>query len=98
MQITITGISNIPEVQVGDDLPGLILSGCEASGVKLQAGDILVVAQKIVSKAEGQVVDLRQIEPSHFATQYAEKWGKDPRQVEVVLRESKRVVRMDKGV
>src|SRR5687768_9264899 len=98
MQITITGISNIPEVQPGDDLPGLILSGCEALGVVLQAGDILVIAQKIVSKAEGQVVDLREVEPSPFAKQYAEKWGKDPRQIEVVLRESKRVVKMDKGV
>ena len=98
MQITITGITNIPEIQPGDDLPTLLLTGCEASGITIQQGDILVVTQKIVSKAEGNLVDLRQVEPSPFAQQYAEKWGKDPRHIEVVLRESVRVVRMDRGL
>jgi coenzyme F420-0:L-glutamate ligase / coenzyme F420-1:gamma-L-glutamate ligase len=98
MQITVTGINGIPEVRAGDDVAALILQACEAQGVHLQAGDILVVTQKIVSKAEGQIVDLHNIEPSQFATEYAQKWGKDPRQIEVVLRESARIVRMDKGV
>ncbi|MFL5735237.1 MAG: coenzyme F420-0:L-glutamate ligase [Chloroflexia bacterium] len=98
MQLTITAIDGIPEVRPGDDLPGLILSGCEATDVRLEPGDILVVTQKIVSKAEGASVDLDQVEPSAFAIDYANRWGKDPRQVEVVLRESVRVVRMDKGV
>src|SRR4051812_27950288 len=98
MQITVTGISGIPEVRVGDDLPALILEGCRATGLALQAGDVLVVTQKIVSKAEGAIVDLEGIEPSVFAQDYAERWGKDPRQIEVVLRESVRIVRMDKGV
>jgi len=98
MQITITGIKGIPEVGVGDDLPALILAGCRATGLALQQGDVMVVTQKIVSKAEGSLVDLREVEPSPFALQYAEKWGKDPRQIEVVLRESKRIVRMDRGI
>ena len=98
MQLTITGITGIPEVKTGDDLPALILEGCAATGVAFEPGDILVVTQKIVSKAEGAAVDLRDITPSPFAEEFARAWGKDARQVEVVLRESVRIVRMDKGV
>ena len=98
MQLTITGITGIPEIQPGDDLVTLILEGYAAGGLSPQSGDILVVTQKIVSKAEGKVVDLREVEPSAFATDYARKWDKDPRQIEVVLRESARIVRMDKGI
>jgi coenzyme F420-0:L-glutamate ligase/coenzyme F420-1:gamma-L-glutamate ligase len=98
VQITITGITNIPEVQPGDDLAALIVAGCAASSLTLTDGDMLVVTQKIVSKAEGQLVDLREIEPSDLAKRYAEAWGKDARHIEVVLRESKRIVRMDRGI
>src|SRR6188508_1376156 len=98
MQIAILGITGIPEVAPGDDLARLILEGCAATEVQPKEGDVLVVTQKIVSKAEGRLVDLRDVEPSALATQYAEAWGKDPRHVEVVLRESKRIVRMDRGL
>lgn len=98
MQISIIGIDNIPEVNAGDDLTALILSGCAASGVTLQEGDVLVITQKVVSKAEGRLLDLRAIEPSPFAVEFATRWGKDPRHTEVVLRESARIVRMDKGI
>jgi coenzyme F420-0:L-glutamate ligase/coenzyme F420-1:gamma-L-glutamate ligase len=98
VQITITGITNMPEVRPGDDLAELILVGCDASGVTLAEGDVLVVTQKVVSKAEGRLVDLREIEPSDLASRYADAWGKDPRHIEVVLRESKRIVRMDRGI
>jgi coenzyme F420-0:L-glutamate ligase/coenzyme F420-1:gamma-L-glutamate ligase len=98
MQISIIGIQGIPEVRVGDDLAGLILAGCAATGVALQEGDVLVVTQKVVSKAEGCLVDLREVEASPFAEEYAKKWGKDPRHIEVVLRQSARIVRMDKGI
>ena len=98
MQIAILGIQHIPEINSGDDLPALILSGCEASGITMQEGDVLVVTQKVVSKAEGLLLDLNTIEPSPFAVEFATKWGKDPRHTEVVLRESARVVRMDKGI
>lgn len=76
----------------------LVERGLDASELQLQRGDILVVTHKIVSKAEGQVVDLRTIEPSPFAIKWAERYGKDPRQIEVVLREAQRIVRMDRGI
>ncbi len=98
MTIQLLGIPNIPEIHPGDDLPALILSGCVAGNIALQDGDVLVVTQKIVSKAEGRLVDLNEIEPSQFAVDYARTWGKDPRHIEVVLRESARIVRMDKGI
>jgi coenzyme F420-0:L-glutamate ligase/coenzyme F420-1:gamma-L-glutamate ligase len=98
MKISITGVTNIPEVRPGDDMAALILAGCEAGGTNLEQGDVLVVTQKVVSKAEGRLVDLSDVIPSPFAVEYARNWGKDPRQIEVVLRESARIVRMDKGV
>jgi coenzyme F420-0:L-glutamate ligase/coenzyme F420-1:gamma-L-glutamate ligase len=98
MKIEIIGVPNIPEIRQGDDLPRLILAGCESGGIRLAADDVLIVTQKIVSKAEGRMVDLNDVTPSQFAHDYAQKWGKDARQIEVVLRESARIVRMDKGV
>jgi coenzyme F420-0:L-glutamate ligase / coenzyme F420-1:gamma-L-glutamate ligase len=98
VQISITGITRIPEVQPGDDLTALLLEGARASGVAFEQGDVLVVTQKIVSKAEGRLVDLREVEPSDLARRYGEAWGKDPRQIEVVFRESRRIVRMERGL
>lgn len=98
MKIEIIGVPNIPEIQQGDDLSRLILAGCASGGIRLAEDDVLIVTQKIVSKAEGRMVDLNDVMPSQFAQDYAQKWGKDPRQIEVVLRESARIVRMDKGV
>jgi coenzyme F420-0:L-glutamate ligase/coenzyme F420-1:gamma-L-glutamate ligase len=96
--VTITGIEGIPEVRAGDDLASLIASCCAAQGVALQDDDVLTVTQKVVSKSEGRFVVLDDIEPSPLAIELATNWEKDPRQVEVVLRESKRIVRMDHGV
>ena len=98
MQVRIIGITHVPEIHEGADLAGLILAACESGDTPLVEGDVLVVTQKIVSKAEGCLVDLDTVTPSPFAEQWAKRWGKDPRQVEVVLRESVRIVRMDKGV
>jgi coenzyme F420-0:L-glutamate ligase / coenzyme F420-1:gamma-L-glutamate ligase len=97
-RVTITGLDGIPEVQPGADLAALILEGVAASGEALQDGDLLVVTHKIVSKAEGQLIDLRTIAPSDLALRHAEKWGKDARQIEVVLREAARIVRMERGL
>lgn len=97
-EIHVYGLDGIPEIQAGDDLVEVIAAAIRSSGLSLQAGDILVVTHKIVSKAEGRVIDLATVIPSEFALAYAERAGKDPRQVEIVLREAKRIVRMDRGV
>src|SRR5918994_1951731 len=93
--LEVLGIEGFPEVRPGDDLKRMIQ---EAVAGDLRAGDVLVVTHKIVSKAEGRLVDLRTIEPSALAKGYATRYGKDPRQIEVVLRESRRIVRMDRGI
>ncbi len=93
--IELIPVEGFPEVRPGDDLDGLV---AEAVGDTLRSGDVLVATHKIMSKAEGRLVDLGSVEPSALAKEYAARWGKDPRQIEVVLRESRRVVRMDRGV
>ncbi len=97
-ELRLLALGGIPEVRPGDDVAWLIGDAIERSGTGLEAGDILVVTHKIVSKAEGRLVRLAEIEPSPVARRFAERYGKDPRQVEVVLRESRRIVRMDRGV
>src|SRR6516165_1699332 len=96
--ITLSTIEGIPLVNKGDDLARLIAGGIEKTGLKLQAGDIVVVCQKVVSKAEGRVVDLKTIAPSEFANSLAKRWEKDPRAMELVLRQTNRIVRNDRGV
>lgn len=96
--LSVLGLEGIPEVVEGDDLARLSIEAAERCGIGLRTGDVLVVAQKIVSKAEGRVVSLRDVAPSGLARDFAEAWGKDPRFVEVVLRESRRIVRMDRGM
>lgn len=95
MTVEIIPVPGVPEVRPGDDLAGLV---AEATSAELQSGDVLVVTHKIVSKSEGRLVDLARVDPSPFAEQFAAEHGKDPRQIEVVLRESRRVVKMDRGV
>ena len=97
-EIRLYGLDGIPEVRPGDDLNAILGDALDASGLTPEDGDVLVVTHKVVSKAEGRLVDLATIEPSPFASDYAERWGKDARQVEVVLREATRIVRMDRGV
>ncbi|HEY6394727.1 MAG TPA: coenzyme F420-0:L-glutamate ligase [Candidatus Binataceae bacterium] len=96
--ITLTAVENIPIIKPGDDLSSLLANGIDATGLKPQAGDILVVCQKIVSKSEGRMVDFRDVEPSEFAKTLAKRWEKDPRAVEIVLRQTNRIVRNDRGV
>lgn len=87
----------IPEIRPGDDLGAIIAGALRGGDIGLQEGDVLVVTQKVVSKAEGRIVDLASITPSPAAREFAERWGKDPRQVELVLSESTEVVRMAEG-
>ena len=91
-------VVGLPEVQAGDDLGRLIYDALLASDLHPAESDILVVTHKVVAKAEGRVIDLTTVEPSEFSRKFAAQWDKDPRQVEVVLRESVRIVRMDRGI
>ena len=93
-------LAGLPEVRPGDDLPGLVADAVAATpgALPLRADDVIVVTQKVVSKAEGALVDLRTVEPRPEAVAFAARWQRDPRQVEVVLREAVRVVRMANGV
>ena len=96
--LSITPVHGLPEIRPGDDLAGLIVDAARAAGVALRDGDVVAIAQKIVSKAEGRIVRLADVQPGPRATQMAEESGKDPRQLEVVLQESVKVVRWAHGV
>jgi len=91
-------LQGIPEVEEGADLPLLVVSALRKSMVKLEDGDIVVLKQKLVSKAEGKVVRLDSVLPSKMAQQLAREEGKDPRLMELVLQEAVRVVRRGHGV
>lgn len=97
-ELRVFGIGGLPEVQPGDDVAALIADAIAAAELEIETGDVLVVTHKIVSKAEGRLVDLRTVEPSAQAREFAEQWGKDPRQVEVVLNQAKRISRMERGI
>ncbi len=99
-RVEIVALEGVPEIRRGDDLATLIGDALvKTTGVlPVRDGDVLVVTQKIVSKAEGAVVDLRTVEPRPEAIAWAAAWDRDARQVEVVLREARRVVRMERGV
>jgi coenzyme F420-0:L-glutamate ligase/coenzyme F420-1:gamma-L-glutamate ligase len=97
-EVRLIGLDGIPEVHAGDDLPALIVAAAQASSVAIEDGDVLVVTQKVVSKAEGRLVDLAHVTPSPFAERYAALFEKDARQIEVVLGETRRIVRMEHGV
>src|SRR2546422_4188432 len=94
-EVRIIGLKGPADITPGLDLAAMIVEAAEDRGLSFSSGDILVVTQKIVSKAEGQLVDLHTITPSPFAEQIARVQKKDPRLVEVVLRDTKRVVKMD---
>jgi coenzyme F420-0:L-glutamate ligase/coenzyme F420-1:gamma-L-glutamate ligase len=95
--LTLTPLSNIPLIRQGDDLADIIVKALHATAVKVRDGDILVIAQKIVSKAEGRMVNLATVTPSERAVDLAVKTEKDPRVVELILRESNEVLRARPG-
>lgn len=88
----------MPEIAPGDDLAVLILEASRREKLELVDGDVIVITQKIVSKAEGCIESLSDVKPSSIASTFARESGKDPRLVELALREAKRIVRMDRGV
>ena len=97
-QLSVIGIEGMPEVRPGDNLAGQMIEAAQAQGTPVAAGDVLVVTQKIVSKAEGRVISIDGIEPSPLAVSITEGHRRDPRHTELILRESRRIVRMDRGV
>lgn len=97
VRLELIALDGIAEVHPGDDLAALIVEAAATSSVSLADDDVVVVTQKIVSKAEGRLVELAAVEPSPFARDWAARWDKDPRQVELVLAESAEIVRMGPG-
>ncbi|HTR36444.1 MAG TPA: coenzyme F420-0:L-glutamate ligase [Bryobacteraceae bacterium] len=98
MRLEITPLATMPEVLAGDDLSALILDAAAKESQSIDASVVLAVAQKIVSKAEGAIVDLRAMQPSAMARSWASKWNKDARLIELILAQSRRIVKMDRGV
>jgi coenzyme F420-0:L-glutamate ligase/coenzyme F420-1:gamma-L-glutamate ligase len=98
--VEVFALEGIPEVRPGDDLSALLVAalGRAADALPLREDDVLVVTQKVISKAEGAIVDLTTVEPRPEAVEFARRWDRDPRQLEVVLREARRVVRWQNGV
>ena len=97
-EIHVVAVPGLPEIVRGDDLGALIANAVTKTTCTVDIGDIFVVAQKIVSKAEGAVVKLDELTPSPAAEQWAAEHRKDPRVIEVIFRESRRIVRMERGI
>jgi coenzyme F420-0:L-glutamate ligase/coenzyme F420-1:gamma-L-glutamate ligase len=97
-RLEIRALTGIPEVEQGARIGALIAAAAAASAVALNDSDVVVVSQKVVSKAEGRIADLEQVVPGERAAGLAAELGKDPRLVELVLREANRVVRAEAGV
>lgn len=98
MTLTLTPIQHIPMIHPGDNLPDIITEASRKTGIRIQDNDILVFTQKIISKAENRYVNLTEVEPGHRARDLAKIVGKDPRLVELILRQTKTVLRATAGV
>jgi coenzyme F420-0:L-glutamate ligase/coenzyme F420-1:gamma-L-glutamate ligase len=96
--VEIIGVSGLPEIEVGADLSSLIANAIRRQGLVPAGGDVCVVTSKIISKSEGRIVDPDTVAPGAFARRWASAHGKDARLVEVILSESRRVVRMDRDI
>jgi coenzyme F420-0:L-glutamate ligase / coenzyme F420-1:gamma-L-glutamate ligase len=90
-------VKGIPDIESGDNLGEIIVTRLKDQGEEFHDGDVTVVSQKVVSKAEGRVVNLSKVTPSPFASFVAKEAGKDPRQVEIILRETRKIIRMKAG-
>ena len=97
-EIRVIGVEGMPEVRPGDDVAAQFMDAARDQGIAIEDGDVLVVTQKVVSKAEDRVLAIDDIEPSELAVRITEGHRRDPRHTELILRESARIVRMDRGV
>ena len=98
MDLQLFTLPGLPDIARGADLGALIAASAARTGRGVEAGDVFVIAQKIVSKAEGAIVRLDEVVPSATADAWAAEHGKDARVVEVIFREARRIVRMDRGI
>jgi coenzyme F420-0:L-glutamate ligase / coenzyme F420-1:gamma-L-glutamate ligase len=96
-ELTLRALDGVPMIKAGDDLAGVILDALSAASLVLQAGDVVVLAQKIVSKAEGRLIELGGVEPSAKAVEIAAQSDKDPRVVQLILDESDEILRVRPG-
>src|SRR5215813_2158328 len=96
--LSVIPVRGIPEIESGDDVALAISNALAAKGSRILDGDVVVIAQKIVSKSEGRIVHLESIRPSTSAVDWAAQYDKDPRVVEVVLRQSTKIIRMERGI
>jgi coenzyme F420-0:L-glutamate ligase/coenzyme F420-1:gamma-L-glutamate ligase len=98
LRISLTALAGVPEIAPGADLAAIVLDACASSNERLADGDVVVLAQKIISKAEGRLVRLADVAPSPRAAMLAASTGKDPRVVELILSESTRILRAERGI
>ena len=98
MSLSVTALEGIPEIFPGDDLGALIADAAHTQGVPIGSDDVVVIAHKVVSKAEGRIRRLAEVEPQTDAQKLADELGKDPRLVQIVLDESREVLRASRGV
>jgi coenzyme F420-0:L-glutamate ligase/coenzyme F420-1:gamma-L-glutamate ligase len=98
MRIEIESLRTLPEIRTGDNLAVLIREAARREEQPIDRSVVVAVAQKIVSKAERAIVDLKNVQPSPLAAQWATEWNKDPRLIELILMQSRRIVKMDRGV
>jgi len=96
-RVEVIGVTGLPVIKEGDDLAKMICEITERQGTPIQNGDIIVITHVVVSRAEGNVVNLDNVVPSDFAKAFAQRFDKDPKLIEVVLRESRSIVRMGDG-
>ena len=96
--IQILGLKEIPVIREGDDIAKLIVEAANSQGVEIKNKDIFVIAQSIVSRAEGSVVDLNKVAPSDFAIRTAERFEKDPRHIEVIFKEARQIIKMEYAI
>ncbi|MBZ9571189.1 coenzyme F420-0:L-glutamate ligase [Methanobrevibacter sp. TMH8] len=92
MKLELLGLTEIPLVVKGDKIADLILSSLEQQNIELEEGNILLIAETLISKAEGNYIDLKKINPSPQANELAEKTGKDPQLIEAIIKESKEII------
>lgn len=96
--IRIYSLNNIGNIKRGDELEEIIIKSLDKSGLNIDNGDILVIAHKIISKSEGRVINLSNIKPSQKALKYSKITGKNPALIELILKESKKVLKVTKGI